>query len=606
MLCCRCCGVVVVVVVVVVAVRVVVIAAVVAVVEGAEHQQPSRKNKRARNWCSNARKDRMTRRLQNALLYKQHLLNSKEGMTTLRKLQTSFALSSMGVRMMWEYRNERKWPVIAEYLATFAHYDLQDDAQQRDQNNKYIDFCCKKRTRGVETEMPHGDGLDLSQPNSQWFSNRPCFSVDFEEDDVDWGDNDMTRQGADLGEGDSEQGDETEKFWRGQRDAEQEDLDDVDPEVGREKDGGSVGGFDVNTSTVGRGQTQEVVDDDANTDAGSVGSMKTIIRKGKTLEQADDDVSTDAGSVRTMKTFSRAGSTSTSAQPSMPSGYMSLNTMTCVVEGSESGADIADLQDINEGCEADIVDDQDLNFLERAKDSKGKCFGAKFAEEWDSVATKEPWKLGKWNHLFGDVVENGLRDEHKVRFTWTKKTIWIDNDDGHSKSSDYKIGFRCAATATNLFGPFDLDAIPQDATTVPTLQDMTPGYGSLMPAYDSVFSIYLPSRVCISDGKKCPCMKWYPLSTCAGLGAVFWDGSGGQKTFRASKPQTPVLAKWEIVDEHIAGSEGEIARMDVYEDPRWQSHTKIDTEKHIISEGKVERLVNPDEATKIEEKGHRT
>ena len=126
-----------------------------------------------------------------------------------------------------------------------------------------------------------------------------------------------------------------------------------------------------------------------------------------------------------------------------------------------------------------------------------------------------------------------------------------------------------------------------------------------MPAYDSVFSIYLPSRVCISDGKKCPCMKWYPLSTCAGLGAVFWDGSGGQKTFRASKPQTPVLAKWEIVDEHIAGSEGEIARMDVYEDPRWQSHTKIDTEKHIISEGKVERLVNPDEAMKIEEKGHR-
>ena len=67
-----------------------------------------------------------------------------------------------------------------------------------------------------------------------------------------------------------------------------------------------------------------------------------------------------------------------------------------------------------------------------------------------------------------------------------------------------------------------------------------------------------------------------------------------------------MLAKWEIVEEHIAGSAGEIARMDVYEDPRWQSHTTIDTEKHIISEGKVERLVNPDEARKIEEKGHRT
>ena len=53
------------------------------------------------------------------------------------------------------------------------------------------------------------------------------------------------------------------------------------------------------------------------------------------------------------------------------------------------------------------------------------------------------------------------------------------------------------------------------------------------------------------------------------------------------------------------GVRGEIALMDVYEDPRWQSHTTIDTEKRIISEGKVERLVNPHEARKIEEKGHR-
>ena len=91
------------------------------------------------------------------------------------------------------------------------------------------------------------------------------------------------------------------------------------------------------------------------------------------------------------------------------------------------------------------------------------------------------------------------------------------------------------------------------------------------------------------------------------MGAVFWDGQGGQKTFRTSKPQTPVLARWEIVDEQIVpGSEGEIAPMDVYEDPQWQSHTTIDTEKHILSEGKVERLVDPHDARKMDEKGHRT
>ena len=143
----------------------------------------------------------MTRRLENALLYRQHLLNTKEGMTTLRHLQTSLALSSIGVRMMWEYRNEKKWAIIAEYLATFRDYDIQTDAQQSEQNKKYIEFCIKKRTMAVQTELPADDGLDLLQPTSRWFSTRPCISPGFDEDDVDWGDNDMTRQGADFVEG---------------------------------------------------------------------------------------------------------------------------------------------------------------------------------------------------------------------------------------------------------------------------------------------------------------------------------------------------------------------------------------------------------------------
>ena len=128
-----------------------------------------------------------------------------------------------------------------------------------------------------------------------------------------------------------------------------------------------------------------------------------------------------------------------------------------------------------------------------------------------------------------------------------------------------------------------------------------------MPAYDNVLQRYLPNKVFVKDGKKCPYMVRYHLNTVAGMGAVFWNGSGGMKTFHKSTPLTPMLASWQIQDEKVGlWSEGEIAPMDVYEDPRWQTHTQVDTEKHILSEGKVERLVDRHDARKMYEKGHRT
>ena len=83
----------------------------------------------------------------------------------------------------------------------------------------------------------------------------------------------------------------------------------------------------------------------------------------------------------------------------------------------------------------------------------------------------------------------------------------------------------------------------------------------------------------------------------------------GAKTFHKRETQTPLLARWQIQDEQVVvWREGEqvLAPMDVYEDPTWQRNTQVDTEKHILSEGKVERLVDPNDARKIEDKGHRT
>ena len=125
-----------------------------------------------------------------------------------------------------------------------------------------------------------------------------------------------------------------------------------------------------------------------------------------------------------------------------------------------------------------------------------------------------------------------------------------------------------------------------------------------MPAYEIAEGRYLPSKVCLKDGKRCPYLKWWTLETCAGMAVVFWNGSGGYRTFHSSTPNTPLMAKWYMQDELGRWSEGEIPPTEVYEDPTWQKNTRIDTERHLRSEGKVERLVDPNDARKIDEKGH--
>ena len=145
------------------------------------------KRKRGRNWNSDQRKQHLLRRLQKALNHRNYLLNTADGMEILRAIQTSVALSSIGIRVMWEYRNQQKHDLLGEYLETFCHYDTQDDRQACRQSEKYIAHCHKCHAKNVDTEMPDAY-IDLFVPTRSWvFSPHWRSEENAErENDVDW------------------------------------------------------------------------------------------------------------------------------------------------------------------------------------------------------------------------------------------------------------------------------------------------------------------------------------------------------------------------------------------------------------------------------------
>ena len=617
------------------------------------------KQKRRKNWNSEERKQHLLRRLQRALDYRQVLLHSDEGFDVLRAVQTTLAISAIGTRLMWEYRNEEKHSVLGEYLACFHSYHLQTEAQRVRQTVKYIDFCVRKQNNKVETEMPNAD-IDLFQPTRSWFPGKRCEWTDNGEGDIDWQDcaeeqdhddmdtdpseatrnidpwsflpkqqqvctektelaqarvekvfvgkvckMDVASGQAIFDEGEAEEGALVKGDSKAQTPCEKSTFASREPMVldnrfhasCEKNDGGSNGGFDVNTSAIGSGWGGEVpASDDPKT-------REALKFWNKTLEQVDDDVSTDAGSVRTMKTISGAGSSSTSARTTQT--IMSSDRVSAVIEGSESEPDVGNLEDVDYDDKAAEGDAEcRCRFFDDARNRTGEVLGAKFETAYDQIAMDKPWQHPDYLHLFA----RDKNDPSRFRFKWTDKIIYEDGDDGHSKTELFKNGFRMAAVATEFFGAFDMDRVPKNPRQVPTLEQMQSGYGKLLPAYDNVLQRYLPSKVCIKDGKKCPHMTWYPLQHCGGLGAVFWDGTKGPIIFHETQTQTPLVAKWQMQDEDVVWREGEhvLAPMDVYEDPTWQNKTQVDTAKHLISEGKMECLVDPNDARKIDTKGHRT
>ena len=107
-----------------------------------------KKRRKPRNkpgeWGNRAKKEHMARRLQNAMENRVTLLQEDEH-KNLRSIMVSFQMTSIGIRMLWELQHQHRWPVVQEFLNTFACYDLLTQDEIDWKNKKYRAFCAKKR-----------------------------------------------------------------------------------------------------------------------------------------------------------------------------------------------------------------------------------------------------------------------------------------------------------------------------------------------------------------------------------------------------------------------------------------------------------------------------
>ena len=116
---------------------------------------------------------------------------------------------------------------------------------------------------------------------------------------------------------------------------------------------------------------------------------------------------------------------------------------------------------------------------------------------WDSLVGQQIWNLPQFMHLFRDKGEY-------VEFKFTNKRIWKDAVPGqgqHIDSREYLEQLRIACTATNLFGPFDRDMVPNAPRRVPTLDEIRAGYGAHLPSL-GVMARYTPGiMTCFKKNK---------------------------------------------------------------------------------------------------------
>ena len=126
--------------------------------------------------------------------------------------------------------------------------------------------------------------------------------------------------------------------------------------------------------------------------------------------------------------------------------------------------------------------------------------------------------------------------------------------------------------ARDFWGEFDIDKIPKDLHRVPTFDEMVAGYWTNLESWDQIDK-YLPVIVEAVVGKGWTKQKWL-LTQVFGLGAVFWDGSGGPGYFRnaAMAKSVPLFAEW---NEGIVDAEHGLVVADVFPDPDISNTTKI-------------------------------
>ena len=81
-------------------------------------KRPAREQKRKTKWSSGSRQEHLCNRLQKAIERKATLLHEEE-LVTLRSLHQSLDMTGIGVRLLWEHRNENKWEIVGRFLACF-------------------------------------------------------------------------------------------------------------------------------------------------------------------------------------------------------------------------------------------------------------------------------------------------------------------------------------------------------------------------------------------------------------------------------------------------------------------------------------------------------
>ena len=181
----------------------------------------------------------------------------------------------------------------------------------------------------------------------------------------------------------------------------------------------------------------------------------------------------------------------------------------------------------------------------------------------------------------------------------TLKKVWEESDGrngGHDATGMFLAKMKQHMLAVDIFGRFDMTAVPKDPNRVPTLEEIQKGYGERVPAYDRVSS-YLPVNVRLTNGKAQSWVTFWPCPCVMAMGVVFWDGTGGVGHFRQKTPQGPLEANWakrSADDGHLC-----VRVPCVYEDPKFSSTSRVQAEKKVEGTGTYAQ-----EAKKIQEHTH--
>ena len=214
------------------------------------------------------------------------------------------------------------------------------------------------------------------------------------------------------------------------------------------------------------------------------------------------------------------------------------------------------------------------------------------------VREQRLWNLEQYKHLYKNIPGE---------FGWllclpTGKRVWRagGGPTGHEISEAYYAIMKKFVMASDFFGAFYMDRMPQTMGRVPTMEEMRIAYGDRIPAYDLV-SQYLPRGIRVKSGGAGLNTKVWPARAVLGMGAVYWNGIGGPTHFRGTRPHGNMPAQWSLGD----ASDMSVQVAEVYEDPEFSSKSRVVSENMEDVAPKMgetmERLIDPMEPHKMQD-----